>query len=83
MPGPSSHDAQIAATTPRQREALRLIREHGSGYVGEDGHEAVVTSGPTCLIDGQPWIDWRTAYALERRGLAEVRGIGEEQTVWA
>lgn len=70
------------ALSRKQREALKMIREHGYGYVGEEGREGVVTSGPTCLIDGQPWINWRTAYALARRGLAEVRGLGEEQTVW-
>lgn len=77
------HNAAYVGLTVKQRVALALIREHGYSYVGEEGREGVVTTEATCLLDGQPWINWRTAHALERRGLAEVRGYGEETTVWA
>ena len=56
--------------TSKQREALRLLREHGDPVIGLGG--GVVCADWTGLDSGQPWINWRTAYALERRGLAKV-----------
>lgn len=47
------------------KAALELLRR--------DAHHAgVYCAEYTCLIDGQPWINWRTADALERRGLVTI-----------
>jgi hypothetical protein len=56
--------------TRRQREALTLLREHGLNR-GETG-DGVVTSAVTGLDSGQPWINFHTARALERKGLARI-----------
>jgi hypothetical protein len=64
--------------TNKQKTALGMVREHGIGYVGEDVKIGIMTSGPTSLIDGQPWINWRTAEALERKGFGKCQGWGEE-----
>lgn len=56
--------------TPRTREALCLLREHGDPAIGLGG--GVVTTGPTGLDSGQPWINFHTARALERVGLAVI-----------
>jgi hypothetical protein len=54
--------------TRKQREALAMLRKHGDSVIGHGG--GVLTSSASCLVDGQPWIHWRTAQALERLGLA-------------
>lgn len=51
-----------------QRDALELLRR----CYGHDNGWGVVTSSPSCSLDGQAWIHWRTAYALEARGLVEI-----------
>lgn len=56
--------------TPKMREALRLLREHGDPVIGHGG--GVVTSSATHLSSGQPWIHFHTALALERAGYADV-----------
>lgn len=61
----------------KQREAFRLVCDHGEIMRGT--RIGVITTGPTALIDGQPWINWRTAEALERRNLGRVVGVGEEE----
>jgi hypothetical protein len=32
---------------------------------------------PSCLIDGQAWINWQTAEALERRRLVRIEHVNE------
>lgn len=41
----------------------------------------VLTTGRTALIDNQPWIHWRTAYALQDRELVTIVGYGEEAEI--
>lgn len=65
--------------TKKQRDALRMLREHGDPVIGLGG--GVVTTAATALFDGQPWINWRTALALQRLGLAEVHGYGAETEI--
>jgi hypothetical protein len=43
----------------------------------ETRQPGVVTSGPTAILDGQPWIHYRTAYSLHQRGLVRVHPYGE------
>lgn len=64
--------------TPRQTEALSIIARHGIRYTDDPDVYAVVTTQETCVLDGQPWINWQTAYALQRRGFGKVDGYGEE-----
>lgn len=64
--------------SPKQQEALSLIARHGIRYTNDPDVYAVVTSMATCVLDGQPWINWRTAYALESKGFGKVDGYGEE-----
>lgn len=59
--------------TRNQRIALSILRQHGP--------EGVVTSGATGVIDSQPWVNWRTAEALQRKGLVVLDGWGEERTL--
>jgi hypothetical protein len=59
-----------ASLSAAQREALRLLREHGDPVIGPGG--GVLMTEASRLIDGQPWIHWRTGEALERRGLASI-----------
>jgi hypothetical protein len=56
--------------TRKQREALRMLQQHGDPHIGPGG--GVVMNEATALFDGQPWLHWRTAEALERSGLAEI-----------
>lgn len=63
--------------TAAQRHALAVLHDADPRY----GGEAVRTSGATHRCDGQAWINWRTARALERRGLVVCEGHGEEATV--
>ena len=68
-----------ARLTPTQAKALTMLREHGITYADKPGvFIGVITSGETSLIDGQPWINWRTAAALERKGFGKCEGWGEE-----
>ena len=68
--------------TPKMREALAMLQEHGESDYDETAKWGVVTTDATHLSSGQPWINWRTAEALERAGVAQVRGYGEECEVW-
>jgi hypothetical protein len=50
--------------TAKMQAALELLRRYDEpGVYGAD---------ETATIDGQPWINWRTAEALERRGLVTI-----------
>lgn len=60
----------MTSLTPKMREALRLLRAHGDLQIGPGG--GVVTTGATGLDSGQPWINFHTARALERAGLADI-----------
>jgi hypothetical protein len=60
--------------TPKMRRALRLLRDHGDSVIGPGG--GVVTSASTGLDSGQPWINFRTARALETLGFAEIHDYG-------
>lgn len=68
--------------TPKMRKALTMMREHGIYHVGDSHVCGVVTSAATHLSSGQPWIHWRTAYALRDAGLATIEGHGEETELW-
>lgn len=63
--------------TGRQRQALHLLRrcaDHDDGW-------GVVYAGTNHTYDGQAWIHWRTAEALQARGLVEIdRSMGREGT---
>lgn len=50
--------------TRRQKFAL-IILEDGRG-------SGVMTSGRTQISDGQAWVNWQTAMALERRGFVRL-----------
>lgn len=63
--------------TAEQRRALDILRHADPGYDGEGVRHA----GASDMIDGQAWINWRTAAALERRGLAACEGYGEEASI--
>lgn len=68
-----------ATLTPKQAEAIRLLRQHGITYADQPGvFIGNITSGETALYDGQPWINWRTAEALARKGYGKCEGWGEE-----
>lgn len=54
--------------TSGQRDALELLKR----CYGHDAGWGVVTSSQSCALDGQAWVHWRTAFALERRGLVEI-----------
>jgi hypothetical protein len=51
----------------------------------ESRQPGVLTTGATSLIDGQAWINWRTAYALHDRGFVRVHPYGEAdaEVMWA
>lgn len=52
----------------KQREALRLLHEHTG-----DASEPYIHSGTEVISDGgQPAIGFRTAFALQRRGLVVI-----------
>jgi hypothetical protein len=59
--------------TRLMRAAVCLLREH-ENY---DEGWGVVGCESTGLIDGQPWVHWRTAAALEDRGLVKVENWDE------
>lgn len=65
-----------ARLTPKMREALRLLREHGDPVIGPGG--GVVTTAATHLSSGQPWVNIVTAIALERLELAELHDHGAD-----
>ena len=64
------------ALTLKMREALDVWERRDRRYT-----EGVVNAQETALIDGQPWIHFRTARALANRGLATISGYGEECVV--
>jgi hypothetical protein len=73
--------------TGMQRGALHilLLGEERSaalhrrlGLDGEPDRWGVVCADRSALLDGQAWINWRTADALKRRGLVEIDGTGED-----
>lgn len=64
--------------SPKQQEALSIIARYGIRYTNDPDVYAVVTTGETAVYDEQPWINWRTADALERKGFGKVDGYGEE-----
>jgi hypothetical protein len=55
----------------KTRQALRMLQQHGDPAIGPGGG-TVMSTETSKLIDGQPWVHWRTADALERAGLATV-----------
>lgn len=55
--------------TQAQRAAIDLLRACDD-Y--DDGWGVVGNNAGSETIDGQPWINWRTAYSLERRGIVEI-----------
>jgi hypothetical protein len=59
----------VAQLTPAQRRARDLLRECDA-YA--DGWGIMVSPGPTTAEDGQAWIYFRTALAMERRGIVEL-----------
>lgn len=69
--------------TPLQRAALGMVRRADLG-------EAYLTSAPSYTESGsrpdRPWtqafIHWRTACALQRRGLVRIDGQGEDATIY-
>lgn len=68
MPELASDGGGKARLTARQRTALALLRD----CAGYDEGWGVVTATETHCSGGQPWINWRTVAALERRGYVEV-----------
>lgn len=56
--------------TPTQKAALALLRR--AEAEGHDPSDNAVHSGTVCFWDSGAWIGYRTAYALQRRGLAVV-----------
>lgn len=58
--------------TPKQRGAIDLLR--ACDYY--DNGWGAVASGETCRLDGQPWINWRTAYSLRAKGVVEIEEFG-------
>lgn len=58
--------------TEKQAEALRLLRTRGDSTIGPGG--GVLTSGPSVVFAGTPWINARTAEALVKLGLAKIDG---------
>lgn len=68
---------------PRRRDDYNLSRcsKRALILLEASNGPGVVSADATAMIDGQAWIHWRTAYALHDRGLAEVRGYGEEAEV--
>lgn len=65
--------------TGAQAHALSLIRSHpGITYRGDPNVYSPVTSGPTGVDGSFVWINYRTAQALENRGLGRIEGYGEE-----
>lgn len=55
--------------TDAQMRSLRWLAEALDGE-GVIGYEA------SALIDGQPWIHWRTAFSLQARKLVETEWYG-------
>lgn len=62
----------IRRLTKPQRFALELLER--------SPYEGVVTSSSSDMLDNQPWINWRTAYALHKRGLVAIEPYGEEDS---
>lgn len=60
--------------TPPQVYALALLGSADPRYEGE----GVVTSDESRMVDNQAWIHWRTAEALQRRGLAYIVSHGPD-----
>ena len=50
----------------RSRTAIELLKRRPPGEWSPITSEATIDDG------GEPWINWRTAQALERRGLVEI-----------
>jgi hypothetical protein len=50
--------------TVHQRYALAILEQRAQ--------PGVITSGATAIYDGQPWINWRTAFSLRDRGLVTI-----------
>jgi hypothetical protein len=60
----------VSVRTAKMQAALELLRRYD-----EPG---VYAADYTATIDGQPWINWRTADALERRGLVTIDHVLQE-----
>ena len=61
--------------TRRQRAAIDLLKRCDS-Y--DDGWGVLTTAAGSTTIDGQAWINWRTAYSLRDRGLVEILILSSE-----
>lgn len=73
--------------TSKQQLALRILVKGEEcsadlhrrlGLEGEIDRWGVVCADMSGLLDGQAWINWRTANALKRRDLVEIDGSGED-----
>ena len=56
----------MSELTEPQLRALKLLKDYEGGRPCGWG---VVTTGPSTVFDGQPWINFNTARALGRLGL--------------
>lgn len=64
------------------KEAVELLRECGMDQKGRPGgNRAAVTIDATGVYDRVPYVNFHTARALERAGLATVEGYGEATEV--
>ena len=63
----------MTTLTRHQREALDMLKARGC--IEPDG-TAVVTSDATWADPHNVWINYRTAYALRRKGLVEIEVFG-------
>jgi hypothetical protein len=63
--GPSESERRDPHGMTRCEKYALIILEEGRG-------DGVLTTGRTSLIDGQPWINWRTARSLERRKFVRI-----------
>jgi hypothetical protein len=66
--------------SPRQRYALELlVAQESHGYRNGEG---TLCSDESALLDGQAFIHFQTARALERRGLVAIVDDYEAPDLW-
>lgn len=70
LPRRGGHDFYNTAMTTAQRKALQMLRTAD--------HPGIVTTSRSAMYDGQPWIYWRTAHALERLGVVTIAEYDED-----